>query len=89
MVKHLIHATGDDKKDWRIQASALEILRTAAEAYLVGWMQDSNLLAIHGGRTTIMVKDFELLKTLRGRHESIWNEEFSSAFGAFKKNYRS
>ena len=34
--------------DWRIQSSAIMILQTAAEAYLVSHFEDAGLCAIHG-----------------------------------------
>uniref|UniRef100_A0A5S6QAZ9 Histone domain-containing protein n=1 Tax=Trichuris muris TaxID=70415 RepID=A0A5S6QAZ9_TRIMR len=36
---------------------AVLALQEAAEAYLVGLFEDSNLCAMHGGRLTIMPKD--------------------------------
>ena len=45
------------KEDLRFQASAVAALQEAAEAYLTGLFEDSNLCAIHAKRVTIMVKD--------------------------------
>ena len=44
----------DFKGDARFQASAVLALQEAAEAYLVGLFEDSNLCAIHAKRVTIM-----------------------------------
>ena len=44
-------------KDHRWQAQALFALQQATEAYLVAYLADANLLAIHAHRTTIMEKD--------------------------------
>ena len=55
----------DYKHDLRFQASALEALQEAAEAYLVGLFEDSNLCAIHAKRVTIMPKDIQLARRLR------------------------
>eukprot|EP00192_Tetraselmis_astigmatica_P017449 CAMPEP_0117671220 /NCGR_PEP_ID=MMETSP0804-20121206/13206_1 /TAXON_ID=1074897 /ORGANISM="Tetraselmis astigmatica, Strain CCMP880" /LENGTH=140 /DNA_ID=CAMNT_0005479643 /DNA_START=161 /DNA_END=583 /DNA_ORIENTATION=+ len=52
--------------DLRWQASAVMALQEAAEAYLVGLMEDSNLAAIHAKRVTIMPKDMQLARRLRG-----------------------
>jgi histone H3 len=41
--------------DLRFQSAALGALQEAAEAYLVGLFEDTNLCAIHAKRVTIMV----------------------------------
>jgi len=50
----------------RFQASALGALQEAAEAYLVGLFEDTNLCAIHAKRVTIMAKDMQLARRIRG-----------------------
>lgn len=40
--------------------------REAAEAYLVGLFEDTNLCAIHAKRVTIMPKDIQLARRIRG-----------------------
>ena len=52
--------------DWRFQSSALLALQEASEAYLVGLFEDTNLCAIHAKRVTIMPKDMQLARRLRG-----------------------
>ncbi|CAN6297642.1 unnamed protein product [Urochloa humidicola] len=47
----------DFKIDLRFQSSAVAALQEAAEAYLVGLFEDTNLCAIHANRVTIMPKD--------------------------------
>mmetsp|Transcript_9213 Transcript_9213/g.27152 ORF Transcript_9213/g.27152 Transcript_9213/m.27152 type:complete len:142 (+) Transcript_9213:66-491(+) len=54
------------KTDLRFQASAVVALQEASEAYLVGLFEDSNLCAIHGKRVTIMPKDIQLARRIRG-----------------------
>ena len=54
------------KQDLRFQTSAILALQEAAEAYLVGIFQDTNLCAIHAGRVTIMPKDMQLARRIRG-----------------------
>ncbi|KAM0869840.1 hypothetical protein ACQ4PT_040404 [Festuca glaucescens] len=44
----------DFKTDLRFQSSAVSALHEAAEAYLVGLFEDTNLCAIHAKRFTIM-----------------------------------
>lgn len=41
-------------------------LKEAAEAYLVGLFEDTNLCAIHAKRVTIMPRDIQLARRLRG-----------------------
>jgi histone H3 len=49
-----------------MQASALSALQEASEQYLVGLFEDTNLLAIHAKRVTIMPKDMLLARRIRG-----------------------
>ena len=48
------------------QSSAMHVLQEAAEAYLVGLFADTNLCAIHAKRVTIMPRDIQLARRLRG-----------------------
>ena len=50
----------------RYQESAMLALQEAAEAYLVGYFEDANLCAIHAKRVTIMPKDIQLARRIRG-----------------------
>lgn len=52
--------------EMRFQKVALLALQEASEAFLVGLFEDSNLLAIHAKRVTIMVKDLQLARRIRG-----------------------
>ncbi|KAG1660654.1 hypothetical protein FOA52_008014 [Chlamydomonas sp. UWO 241] len=54
------------KPDVRFQTSAVLALQDAAEAYLVGFFEDTNLAAIHAKHQTIMVKDLQLARRIRG-----------------------
>jgi len=54
------------KTDLRFQSSAIAALQEAAESYLVGLFEDSNLCAIHAKRVTIMPKDLQLARRIRG-----------------------
>merc|ERR1712093_802573 len=56
----------DYKQDLRFQSSAILALQEAAEAYLVGLFEDTNLCAIHAKRVTIMAKDMHLARRIRG-----------------------
>eukprot|EP00928_Gymnodinium_smaydae_P090321 TRINITY_DN7414_c0_g1_i1.p2 TRINITY_DN7414_c0_g1~~TRINITY_DN7414_c0_g1_i1.p2 ORF type:complete len:138 (+),score=44.69 TRINITY_DN7414_c0_g1_i1:104-517(+) len=48
------------------QSQAILALQEAAEAYLVGLFEDTNLCTIHAKRVTIMPKDMQLARRLRG-----------------------
>ena len=50
----------------RFQSAAIMSLQEASEAYLVGLFEDSNLCAIHAKRVTIMPKDIQLARRIRG-----------------------
>uniref|UniRef100_U5GK72 Core Histone H2A/H2B/H3 domain-containing protein n=1 Tax=Populus trichocarpa TaxID=3694 RepID=U5GK72_POPTR len=50
----------------RFQSSAVAAFQEAAEAYLVGLFEDTNLCAIHAKRVTIMPKDIQLARRIRG-----------------------
>ena len=45
------------KSDLRFQSQAVLAIQEAAEAYMVGLFEDTNLCAIHAKRVTIMPKD--------------------------------
>ncbi|GAA5880170.1 hypothetical protein JCM16303_001238 [Sporobolomyces ruberrimus] len=50
----------------RWQSSALLALQEATEAYLVHLFEDSNLCALHAKRVTIMQRDMQLVRRIRG-----------------------
>ena len=54
------------KSDLRFQTSAVQAIQEAAEAYLVGLFEDTNPCAIHAKRVTIMPKDMQLARRIRG-----------------------
>ena len=58
--------TQDIKTDLRFQSAAVLCLQEATEAYLVGLLDDANLCAIHARRVTIMPKDIQLARRIRG-----------------------
>ena len=50
----------DFKTDLRWTGEALACIQKAAESYLVGLFEDTNLAAIHAMRVTIMPKDIQV-----------------------------
>ena len=53
-------------KELRFQSTAILALQEAAEGYLVGLFEDSQLCALHAKRVTIRVCDIKLARRIRG-----------------------
>ncbi|EDN08670.1 histone H3 [Histoplasma capsulatum] len=53
-------------EELRWQSQAIQALQEAAEAFLVHLFEDTNLCAIHAKRVTIMQKDIQLARRIRG-----------------------
>jgi histone H3-like centromeric protein A len=51
----------------RWQSHAVLALQEACEAFLVHLLEDTNLCAIHAKRVTIMQKDIQLARRIRGQ----------------------
>ncbi|XP_045529353.1 histone H3-like centromeric protein CSE4 [Pieris brassicae] len=68
----------DFKTDLRFQSSAVMALQEASEAYLVGLFEDTNLCAIHAKRVTIMPKDIQLARRIRGERSYNFRVELVS-----------
>ena len=66
----LVHEIAQEvgKCDLCFQGSAIICLQEAAEAYLVGLMEDTNLCAIHAKWVTIMPKDIQLACCIWGEY---------------------
>jgi histone H3 len=62
LVKEIIQK---EKRDLRIQASAVLALQEAAEMFVVNMFEYSNYCAIHGKRVTVQAKDIQLVKKIR------------------------
>ncbi|KAL6037763.1 hypothetical protein STEG23_012764 [Scotinomys teguina] len=79
----------DFKTDLRFQSSAVMALQEACEAYLVGLFEDTNLCAIHAKRVTIMPKDIQLARRIRGTNALfIYNSLFSVPMARTKQTAR-
>ena len=50
----------------RWQSQAIQALQESAEAFMVHLFEDANLCAIHAKRVTIMQKDIQLARRIRG-----------------------
>jgi histone H3 len=58
-------------RDLRFQSTAILALQEAAEAYLIGLFEDTNVCAIHAKRVTIMPKDMQLARRIRGERTGL------------------
>ena len=63
----------------RVQSAAISALQEAAEAYITGLFEDTNLCAIHARRVTIRPADIQLARRIRGRFEDFLAEPKKSA----------
>ena len=63
LVKELIQARWNDLK---IHGLAIKALHEAGETFLVGLLEQVNLCAIHVKHVTIMPKDIQLARRIRG-----------------------
>ncbi|KAB8349567.1 hypothetical protein FH972_023591 [Carpinus fangiana] len=61
----------------RWQSHAISALQEATEAFLVHLFEDTNLCAIHAKRVTIMQKDIQLARRIRGA----WGGDDSDSIG--------
>lgn len=49
----------------------MDALQEASEAYLIGLFKDINLAALHAKRVTIMRKDMQLARMIRGESREL------------------
>ena len=61
--------------------AAIIYLQEAAEAYVVGLMEDANLCTIHAKWVTIMPKDIQLACHIWGEHLQYWDPPQKICFG--------
>ena len=53
-------------RDFRYTGSACVVIQEAMEAYIVRFLEDAHMCALHAKRVTLMVRDMLLVKRLRG-----------------------
>ena len=65
LIREICH---DDlmKTEIRFQASAIAAIQKGTEAYIVGLLEDTQLEVIHGKHVTIMPKDIQIARCIRG-----------------------
>ncbi|KAI8648111.1 hypothetical protein NCS56_01543000 [Fusarium sp. Ph1] len=59
-------------ESFRWQTQAIQALQEMTEAYLVSLFEDANLYAIHAKRVTLMLRDFQLARRIRGKYNSLF-----------------
>ena len=59
----------------KVQAKALEALHLASEGYITRLLEDSYLIALHGRRVTLQVRDIHLAQRLRGELAEVRNDK--------------
>jgi histone H3 len=70
-IESVSHVKGE--KRW--QGSSILALQEASEAYHVGLFEDTNLCALHSKRKTIMPKDIQLARRIRGQKNVVLDFE--------------
>jgi len=63
---------GFNVSEFKFQSAALMALQEAAEAFLVTLFEDTVLCAIHAKRVTIMPRDMQLARRIRGDRTEPW-----------------
>jgi histone H3/H4 len=58
--------TKESQRALRWQGTAILALQEASEAHLVGLFEDANYCCIHAKRVTIMPRDLQLARRIRG-----------------------
>jgi histone H3/H4 len=61
-----LHIQNSQFLNARLFRAAKGVSRQTSEAYLVGFFEDTNLCAIHARRVTIIPKDVQLARRIRG-----------------------
>ena len=87
LVREILNNAGvTSRTDLRIQSSAIVILQTAAEVYLVSHFEDTGLCAIHAKCVTVMPKDTHLALRIRRDKVVGYDIESSSQLSMAKKD---
>jgi len=61
----MMNLVGNNSRQFRIQALALDALQESCEQFLVRFFEEANLCAIHAKRVTLMTKDMQLLRAIK------------------------
>ena len=66
LVKEIASSVSDNMREVRMSMRGLMALQEAAEAFLYGVFEDSNMCALHAKRMTLYPKDMQLAMRIRG-----------------------
>jgi len=64
LVREILNDVKITNHDYRVQGAALQGLQEAAEAFVVGYFEDAQMLSIHAKRITVMLPDWKLIGRL-------------------------
>jgi histone H3/H4 len=66
VVRDIVKKETTGNHQLRMATEALKVLQIATEAYIIGLIEDTNRCTIHAKRSTMMPKDLELARIIRG-----------------------
>ena len=72
LVREIAQDVGHRGYNYRFQSAAIYALQEAAEAYLVQFLDDTNLCATHRKQVTITPKDMYLVQRMRRSYDPCW-----------------
>ena len=61
--------TGNINRDLRFATQAIIALQESCESFITGLMEDSYLCTLHANRKTLMPKDMQLARRIRGERK--------------------
>ena len=73
LVREIAQDVGQHGFDYCFQSATIFALQVAAEAYLVQFLDDTNLCAIHRKQVTITPKDMHLVQRMRRSYDPCWH----------------
>ena len=73
LVRKIVQDVGWHGFNYRFQSAAIYALQEATEAYLVQFLDDTNLCAIHRKWVTITPKDMHLVQRMRRSYDPSWH----------------
>lgn len=66
LCREIVEDLDQKNRHWRFQSTAILALQEACEAYIIGLLADSQLCALHARRVTVMPRDMQLARRIRG-----------------------
>ena len=78
-----------DGNDYRWQGAAILATQTAAEDYLTVQLEDANVCALHSKRVTVMPKDIQLVRRIKGEETVITDTNKVAAIYKYCNTWKS